>query len=138
MELKLYSLDEIDLHTYTTVVIVSRFKNKWIFCKHKSRDTWEIAGGHVEDGEHWLDTAKRELFEETGATKANIEPVCLFSISTYGLLCFAEIEELSKLPNFEIERIDFFDTIPENLTYPDSHPILFEKAKQFADSKTKI
>ena len=51
------------------VVIVSRYQNKWIFCKHKQRDTYEIPGGHREAGETILEAAKRELYEETGAIK---------------------------------------------------------------------
>ena len=42
-------------------VIISRAQNKYVFCKHRSRDTWEVPGGHREAGENILDTAKREL-----------------------------------------------------------------------------
>lgn len=62
------------------VVIVSRYQNKWIFCKHKQRDTYEIPGGHREAGETILEAAKRELYEETGAIKFSIEPMCIYSV----------------------------------------------------------
>lgn len=29
-------------------VIVSRSNGKWVFCKHKERDTYEAPGGHSE------------------------------------------------------------------------------------------
>lgn len=61
------------------VVIVSRYQNKWIFCKHKQRDTYEIPGGHREAGETILEAAKRELYEETGAIKFSIEPMSIYS-----------------------------------------------------------
>lgn len=48
-------------------VIIAKSEGKFIFCKHKARDTWEIPGGYREPGEIILDTAKRELYEETDA-----------------------------------------------------------------------
>lgn len=42
-------------------VIFAKTQNKYIFCKHKDRDTWEIPGGHRENGENIMDAAKREL-----------------------------------------------------------------------------
>lgn len=41
-------------------VVISRYDNKWVFCKHKERNTFEVPGGHREQGESILDTAKRE------------------------------------------------------------------------------
>jgi len=38
-----------------------------VFCKHKDRDTFEFPGGHREKDEKIEETAKRELWEETGA-----------------------------------------------------------------------
>ena len=71
--------------------------------------------------------AKRELFEETGAIKVKIEPICVYSISSYALLCYAEIEELTKLPDYEISEIGLFENLPNNLTFPESHTVLFNK-----------
>ena len=130
-------LGSVDESEYSRVVMVARLNGKWIFCKHKQRDTWEIPGGHVEEGEDWLTTAKRELFEETGAVHANIKPICVYTISKPGLLCFAEIEKLGKIPDSEIEKIEFFDDSPENLTYPDTHKLMFEKAKEFLKTNKK-
>ena len=31
-------------------VIVSKYDGKWVWCKHKDRDTYEIPGGHREMG----------------------------------------------------------------------------------------
>ncbi|WP_350445893.1 NUDIX domain-containing protein [Anaeromonas frigoriresistens] len=53
----------------------SRYNEKWLLCKHKKRDTWETAGGHIEIGETPLDDAKRKLFEETGAISSDIQPI---------------------------------------------------------------
>ena len=115
----------------TRVICVAKYQGKWIFCKHKKRSTWEIPGGHIEKGETWQQAAKRELYEETGAIQANITPICLYSISTYGILCYAEVIELSKLPTSEIEKIEFFDNLPSQLTYPEAHTLFFETVKNF-------
>lgn len=110
-------------------VIVSKYENKWVWCKHKDRDTYEIPGGHRESGENILDTARRELYEETGAIDFDITPVCYYSVSdgsneSFGLLCYAEILTLENEIHSEIERIELFDGIPEKLTYPQIQPFL--------------
>lgn len=127
-EMKFHELKTVEDALLNRVVIVCKYNNKWVFCKHRERDTWEIPGGHIEEGESWGEAAKRELYEETGAVKFDIKPVCLYSISKYGILCYATIEELKELPESEIEKIGFFDDIPENMTYP-WHSKFFQKVK---------
>jgi len=50
MEVKFYEIEEIDDSLLKYAVIVSRYMDKWIFCKNKTRK-WELPGGHREDGE---------------------------------------------------------------------------------------
>lgn len=76
-------------------VIAARYNNKWVFCRHRERSTWEIPGGHREPGEAIIDTARRELYEETGALSSEIKPVCIYRVNDYGLLCYAEITQLA-------------------------------------------
>ena len=73
--------DEVDDVLLKFAVIVAKYNNKLVFCKHKDRDTLEIPGGHRESGENIDVTAKRELFEETGAMEFNIKPVCVYSVT---------------------------------------------------------
>ena len=42
----------------------------------------------------------------------------------YGKVFYARVEELGILPNFEIERIDFFENQPSDLTYSEIHQVL--------------
>lgn len=116
-------------------VICARYNGKWVFCKHKNRDTYEIPGGHREDREDIETTAKRELWEETGAKNFDICPVCIYSFTDYGMLYFAEIRSFGELPPLEIEKIKLFDDMPENLTYPTIQPYLFERVQEFLGTK---
>ena len=59
--------DEVDDSLLKFAVIITKTNGKWVFCKHKKRSTWEVPGGHRESGESITETAKRELYEETGA-----------------------------------------------------------------------
>lgn len=120
-------------------VIISKAQNKYVFCKHKNRDTWEIPGGHRESGENIMDTAKRELYEETGALEFNLRPVCVYSVAspdnlngheTFGMLFFADISRFEAELHSEIEKIALTDELPRNWTYPDIQPYLMNEAKK--------
>ena len=134
-EVKLHNLKDVKESEYTRVVCVSRHKGKWVFAKNKKRGGWEIPGGHIEEGETWQQAAQREMYEETGATKIEVTPICAYSISSYALLCFAEVLEFKKLPQFEISEIGLFDDMPENLTFPESHKLFFETVKNAIKNK---
>ena len=43
--------DEVDDSLLEFTVIISKSNGKWVFCKHKERDTFEVPGGHRETGE---------------------------------------------------------------------------------------
>ena len=56
------------------VVLVSRYRHQWVIVRHGERTTWEIPGGHIEEGESPDRAAARELVEETGACEFDVKP----------------------------------------------------------------
>ena len=52
--------DSIDDSMLKFAVIIAKHNGKWVFCKHRERSTWEVPGGHREQGEDILETAKSE------------------------------------------------------------------------------
>lgn len=130
LEVKIFDLGYCKNEELTRVVCVSKYRDKYVFSYNKKRNGWEIPGGHIEEGETWEEAAKREMYEETGAIKINVEPICVYKISTFGLLCYCEILELEELPKeFEMEKIMFSDSLPDNLTFSESFKIYFETVK---------
>ena len=107
LEVKLFDLGYCDEKEYTRVVCVSKYKDKYVFSYNKKRNGWEIPGGHIEQNETWEEAAKREMYEETGATKIKLTPIAVYKINSFALLCFCEIFEMDELPKeFEIEKIN--------------------------------
>lgn len=139
LEVKFY--DRVDDTLLKFAVIISKTDGKWVFCKHKERDTYEVPGGHREAGESIFETAKRELKEETGATDFDIKPICVYSVKgktrvneniddeTYGMLYIADIYSFEELHS-EIEKIVISDKLVENWTYPLIQPKLIEEAQR--------
>lgn len=126
MEVKFY--DTVDDKLLKYAVIISKSKGKWVLCKHKERNTYEIPGGHREEGENIFDTAVRELKEETGAIDFDIKPLCVYSVTDYGMLFYADIYSFESELHNEIESVLLFDTFPDNemLTYPQIQPELIK------------
>jgi 8-oxo-dGTP diphosphatase len=131
---------EPEIHlTYS--VITARYDGKWIYVRHNNRNTWEIPGGHIEEGENSDEAAARELAEETGAIEFVIVCVATYSVTEdtkkgYGRLYLAYVHKLGNVPDVsEIAEIRLQEDMPDNLTYPEIQPFLFEKVIEFLTTK---
>lgn len=130
---EVYPLD--GLSDYRFIVTLSRYQDKILLSQHKKRATWETQGGHIEPGETPEEAARRELYEESGATDFTLTPLFDYRAgdekdSSNGRVFFADIRTLSALPESEMARTCTFDCLPENLTYPAITPVLFRAAKE--------
>ena len=119
---------------YKYVVILSRMDGKWLLSRHRERSTWETQGGHIEEGETPLEAARRELYEESGATDYAIRPLCDYWAgdrqgSAVGVVFLAEIRALGPLPDSVMAEVRAFALLPDCLTYPGITPVLAREAQ---------
>ncbi len=144
--------DSVEDSLLRFAVILARSGDKWVFCKHRERDTYEVPGGHREPGEDIDTTARRELYEETGALIYTLQPVCVYSVAdsddtdvqnnstgqpdtgsseeSFGMLYFARIESFESELHSEIEKIILTEKLPGQWTYPEIQPKLLEEARR--------
>jgi 8-oxo-dGTP diphosphatase len=138
MEIEFYNIGSVNDNELKFAVISAIYEGKWLFVKHKERNSWEIPGGHRVPGEIIDETAKRELFEETGCIEVDLTPICDYSMEDsnnkiFGRLYFGRIMEFGQLPISEIGEVKLFDNLPNNLTYLKIQPKLFEKTLAFIE-----
>ena len=121
------------LAPYKYVVVCAIYRGQWLLSRHRERDTWETQGGHIEPGETPMEAAIRELYEESGVQDAQVIPVCDYhgytdTRSSDGVVFLAVVRQLGTLPDSEMAEVRLFDTLPDNLTYPNVTPHLYQEA----------
>ena len=124
-------------------VVMAQEAGKWLVCRHRERDTWEIPGGHREASETIEETARRELYEETGVADADLAPIEVYSVvreggePSYGMLFLARVKTRGTLPqNSEMAEVKATHLLPRELTYPDIQPKLFSRVQYRLNIKT--
>ncbi len=133
--MKVSFYDEIDDSVLKFAVIIARSDGKWVFCKHKERNTFELPGGHREENEAICDTAKRELIEETGAIDFSIKPICVYSVAgknrvnetgeeTFGMLYYADVKNFEEILHSEMEKIVLLNEFPVDWTTEWTYPLI--------------
>ena len=136
IKVSFFDIKEINDTLLEFAVIIAKYQDKFVFCRHRQRSTWEVPGGHREVNETIEMTASRELYEESGAVDFTIEPITVYGVEsdgkiTYGMLFFAEIRAFDQIPpEYEIAEIVLCDNMPENLTYPQIQPKLMDYARK--------
>lgn len=141
-EIEVSFLEDIEDRKLEFAVMFAKSQGKYVFCKHRKRSTLEMPGGKREAGEDILTTAKRELYEETGAIEFSLEKLGVYSVlrknsltgdvsESFGMFYYADIYRFEGELHSEIEEVIVTDTLPDNWTYPLIQPKLFERAKAF-------
>lgn len=143
MEKKIYPAGQLEDIAF--VVIFAKYRDKWVYCWHKRRKSFEHPGGHVEAGETALQAAGRELFEESGITDCEMIPLWDYEQpwddgihKNNGRVYAAIAHSLGELPESEMGKVELFDTLPENYTYDREEGLRdLERAQAILDATTR-
>ena len=149
IEVAFHPLETVKNEGLRYAVIAAQEGDGWLFCRHRRRETWELPGGHREPGENIRETARRELWEETGASDMELTQVCLYSVfgadgpeqtaPNYGMLFYARVTGRGALPESEIAEVRALPAaagkLPLPNTYPQIQPLLWERVQRFLEQQ---
>lgn len=79
---------------YNCIIVYNEEKSKLLFCKRMKdpyRGLFNLVGGKIEDGEDGFKAAYRELEEETGICKEDIELYHMMDFTYYNQACYVEV-----------------------------------------------
>ncbi|MFD2171517.1 NUDIX domain-containing protein [Tumebacillus lipolyticus] len=112
------SFDLEDLVEAGYVLVFAFFEGKLLMTRHSKRG-WELPGGTREPGEWTLQTAIREVYEETGAELTAIEPIGQYVIEADSMepmvktIYVAKVGQMHPLPDgYETEAVRLFAEPP--------------------------
>lgn len=79
---------------YNCIMVFNSDRSKLLFCKRKKdpyKGLYNLVGGKIEQGENGFRAAYRELEEETGITKTNIQLSHMMDFTYYNQDCYVEV-----------------------------------------------
>ncbi|WP_338543819.1 NUDIX domain-containing protein [Paenibacillus tundrae] len=133
-----YDINEIMHDEIQFAIMLTTFNDKFIIIHNSKRGGWEIPGGNREPGETMLETASRELYEETGAVEFELTPYGIYKWNgSLGMVFHAKVEVLDELPDSEISEIKFEDNLPAGMNFGDMFYLFSEKWDECADKQMK-
>ena len=130
---------------YNCIMVYSPDKSRILMCKRKKEPylgLYNLVGGHIEDGEDGLSAAYRELYEETGIERSDIDLAHLMDFTYYNQGFYVEVwcgrlkrevaltEEAHPLFWLDFDR-DFFSM--EEFAGEGNIGHMIEQIKQFGD-----
>lgn len=143
MKVKIYPVHQKREKKLKYVIIGARYMfREWIFVRHRERSTWELPAGHIEPDENAIEAAKRELYEETGSLCYAVIPLFDYSVrkgwsKKFGRVFLADLERWDPLPEYEIAEKIHQLHLPDELTYPQIQPLLFDEIKKRSSGKIR-
>ena len=131
-----YIAGSLDNIAYVRMVV--KYNGKFVLSYHRKSKKWDCVGGRVEKDESPLAAAKRELFEETGAIDFDIVPIRDYerfledgTFYNNNREYFVNVYKFSDLPDgSEMEKIGFFDEIPDDFRYENERETRLEHFKR--------
>jgi hypothetical protein len=131
-----YAMDDVSHDLIKFVILLAEYKGQLVIIKNPKRGGWEIPGGTREPGEQLLATARRELYEETGATQSEFEAFGILRWNgSFGMVFHAKILEMAKLPSYEIEEVKLVDRLPDGLNFGEMFYTVFDKWNEYRHRK---
>ncbi|GAA3756962.1 8-oxo-dGTP diphosphatase [Spinactinospora alkalitolerans] len=107
--------------SYDSVVVLLFAGERPVLVRHRDR-AWEFPGGHAEEGEDIVATARREAREEAGAELAEVR-VAGYYVLAGGhttVVTHAQVAGLAPLSGeFETTDVREFDALPPDLSWDD-------------------
>ena len=109
---------------YNCIMVYHRDGNQILFCKRRKdpyKGLYNLVGGKIEPGEDGFTAAYRELYEETGISREQIQLSHMMDFTYYNQDCYVEIyvgrleedvvlvEEEHPLLFLDLKKEDFFD-----------------------------
>lgn len=86
------------------------------------------------------ETARRELYEETGTIQVAFDPMCVYSVigenqdeRKWGMLYKADVNVIGKKPRSEIDEVIYLDELPKDIrmyTYPEMMSVFMREFQE--------